>query len=219
VELVNAHPTSAPLQFLLAQWHARSGRIAEARRALESAKEADPKNLEVEVALADLDRRENHLQAAAERLLSVVSQDPRNVPALLKLAGMEESAGDQAGAVSRYRAVLEIDESNLDALNNVAYNLALDNPDEALKFGEKAAALAPDNPEVQDTLGWIYYRKGVYGKAVDCLKTAVSKGATPQRQFHLAMSYLKSGDQTAGQKLLATALQHDPNLAKTERGW
>ena len=33
--------------------------------------------------------------------------------------------------------------------------------------------LAPDDPRFQDTLGWIYYRKGIYGTASNYLKAAV----------------------------------------------
>lgn len=58
--------------------------------------------------------------------------------------------------------MLAIDGSNLFALNNLAYALALDDPDEALKFAEKAVEIAPDEPTVQDTLGWVCYRKGMY---------------------------------------------------------
>jgi predicted Zn-dependent protease len=79
--------------------------------------------------------------------------------------------------------------------------------------------MAPDSPYVQDTLGWIYYRKGLYSMAVRSLKTAVDKEATPLRQFHLGMSYLKVGDQATGQKIVTEALKKDPTLAKTEQGW
>jgi Tfp pilus assembly protein PilF len=101
----------------------------------------------------------------------------------------------------------------------VAYALAADNPDEALPFAQRAAEMAPDSPTVQDTLGWIYYRKGLYSMAVRYLKTAVDRDATPQRQFHLGMSYLKEGNQAAGQKIVRDALLKDPSLTKTEQGW
>jgi Tfp pilus assembly protein PilF len=97
--------------------------------------------------------------------------------------------------------------------------LASVDADEALKFAQKAAEIAPDTAAVQDTLGWVYYRKGIYSAAVGYLKKAVAKEPTPRRQFHLAMSYLKSGDQDLGQRMLKTALQQDPNLPKTEQGW
>ena len=55
--------------------------------------------------------------------------------------------------------------------------------------------------------------------ATDYVKIAVTKEPAPQRQFHLAMCYRKSGDQNLAAKMLATALQQNPNLPKTETGW
>ena len=89
----------------------------------------------------------------------------------------------------------------------------------ALKYAQQAAELAPNNATVEDTLGWIYYRKAIYSTAVVYLETAVAKEPTPRRQFHLAMSYLKSGKRDLGQKTMQSALQKDPKLPATETGW
>jgi tetratricopeptide (TPR) repeat protein len=112
-----------------------------------------------------------------------------------------------------------VDGANLPALNNLAYYLAQQNPNEALPLAQQAAEIAPDNAAIQDTLGFVFYRKGDYRNATNYLKIAVAKDPTPRRQFHLAMCYSKSGDQTEAAKMLATALQKDPNLPKTETGW
>ena len=135
------------------------------------------------------------------------------------LARLEEKAGNKTASAIRYRAVLDVDSSNLVALNNLAYSLAAIDSDEALKLAQRAAELAPDNPEVQDTLGWVYYRKGNYSAALKSLNAAVASQSTPLREFHLAVCHLKSGNKDLGEKLLRTALQHDPKLATTEQGW
>jgi len=218
-ELVAAHPNSAPLQHLLGQWYSRSGNLAGSQKAFEAAKAADQHFVPADLSLAEIDIREGRNDAARQRLGPVITANPRNVAALLLSARAEEAAGDHASVIARYRAVLNADSSNLIALNNLAYVLAADNPDEALKFAQQAAEKAPDSPFVQDTLGWIYYRKGLYTMAVRYLKNAVDKESTPRRQFHLGMSYLKVGDQLTGQKIVREALQKDPNLAKTEQGW
>jgi uncharacterized protein HemY len=81
------------------------------------------------------------------------------------------------------------------------------------------AEIAPDNAAIQDTLGFVFYRKGDYRDATNYVKISVTKEPTPRRQFHLAMCYHKSGDQNLAAKMLATALQQNPNLPKTETGW
>lgn len=218
-ELAQGHPKSAPLQFLLAQYDLANGDRAGARQAFETAKASNPGFVQADLALADLDHQEQHPDEARKRLVAILAADPKNVQALLMLGSIQGETGNRDDAIAKYRAVLDIDGNNLFALNNLAWTLAQDNPDEALKYAQQAVEIAPENPAVQDTLGWIYYRKGIYQTAVEHLKNAVAKGSTPRRQFHLAMSYIKAGDRDLGQKTLSTALQKDPNLVKTEQGW
>jgi tetratricopeptide (TPR) repeat protein len=218
-ELVAAHPQSAPLQHLLGQWSMRAGDAAAARKAFESAKTADQHFVPADLSLAELEIAEGRDAEALHRLSEVVTADPKNVAALLLSAHAQEVVGARAAEVASYRTVLNLDQSNLIALNNLAYVLAPDDPDEALKLAQQAAEMAPDSPNVQDTLGWVYYRKGLYSMAVRYLKTAVDKESTPRRQFHLGMSYLKVGERLTGQKIVQDALAKDPTLAKTEKGW
>jgi tetratricopeptide (TPR) repeat protein len=218
-ELAQSHPKSAPLQDLLGQWYLTHGKLPEARQAFESAKAADPGFVQSDLALASVDQSEHHTDAARQRLIAILATDPKNIPALTMLARIEGDAGNRAESIQRYRAILDIDSTNLFALNNLAYTLALDNPDEALKYAQQAGEIAPDNAFVEDTLGWVYYRKGIYRTAVGYLQKAVAKQPTPRREFHLGMSYLKIGEPDLGRSTVRAALQKDPSLAKTEQGW
>jgi predicted Zn-dependent protease len=159
------------------------------------------------------------LDAARQRLNAVIASDPLNVGALKMAADIEVARGNHPAAIARYRSWLELDGSSVLALNNLAYLMAIDSPDEALKLAQQAVELAPDDAAVRDTMGWVYYRKGIYRSAVEHLKISVAKESTPQHQFHLAMAYMKVGDQDLGRQMLVTALKQDPNLTKTERGW
>jgi tetratricopeptide (TPR) repeat protein len=137
------------------------------------------------------------------------------------LAETEEGAGNRNAAVGVYRRVLDIDNTNLTALNNIAYALEQDNPAEALVFARQAAELAPDNPLIQDTLGWAYYRNGFYTMAVRYLEMATGKQPTALNQFHLGMSYMRGGVKPAeremGKSMVNAALQKEPDLAKIEQ--
>jgi len=218
-ELVAAHPQSAQLANLLGLWYLNAGNRPAARKAFEAALAANPKFPEAGLALAAIDIQEKHSDAARQRLLGIVASNPANVAALQMLGEVAGEMGDSAEALRRYREVIALDSSNVAALNNLAYTLAASQPDEALKYAQQAAELAPDNAMVEDTLGWIYYKKTIYGTATTYLETAVAKEPTPRRQFHLAMSYLKQGQRTLGEKTLELALQQDPNLPRTEKGW
>ena len=218
-QIATANPNSALLQNMLGQWYRRSGNAIAARKAFEDSKSADPHFVPADLSLAEMDIRESRNEAARRRLDGIVSTNPANIPALLLSATADEQAGDFPAAIARYRAAVDIDRSNLIALNNLAYLLVPIDPNEALKYAQQAAEIAPADPAVQDTLGWVYYRKGLPSTAVRYLKAAVDQESTPRRQFHLGMSYLKMGDQAAGQKMVRAALSKEPNLAKTEQGW
>lgn len=218
-DLAHAHPQSAKLQYLLAQCRLVKGESAAARQALEAAKTADPNFIEADLAVVRLDRDEKRWQEARQRLAMILNAYPKNLSALLMLAGVETETGNRNAAIVSYRAALDVDGSNLIALNNLASILVADGPDEALKYAQQAAEIAPDNPVVEDTLGWVYYRKEIFSIAVDYLKRAVAKAPTPRLRFHLGMAYLKAGDKELGRKTLAEALRQDPGLLETEKGW
>jgi predicted Zn-dependent protease len=216
---VAAHPQSAPLANFSGEWYVSAKNTVAARKAFEAAVAADPKFLPSLFGLANLEYQDKRVEIAVQRLQQVLAIEPKNVRALLMVGEIAGEMHQLEEAVRRYRDVLAVDGSNLVALNNLAYTLALSNPDEALKYAEQASTLAPENAAIQDTLGWIYYRKAVYSTAVRYLESAVSKEPTPRRQFHLAMSYMKAGNQELGQRTMLLALRQAPDLPKTEEGW
>jgi hypothetical protein len=52
--------------------------------------------------------------------------------------------------------VLDIQRTNVLALDNLAFLVARDKPDQALAYAQRAAELEPDSVSLQDTLGWVY---------------------------------------------------------------
>ncbi|HXI38634.1 MAG TPA: tetratricopeptide repeat protein [Bryobacteraceae bacterium] len=213
-EYARQHPKSAPVQQFLAELLMADGHRAEARTALMAAKAADPKFTRADLALAQLDIAEGHVNEAAQRLSTLLAQNPKNPPAQLMLAGIEDSRGNRTAAIGGYKKILETQPDNLLVLNNLAYDLAenKEQQDEALRYAQKAAELAPDAPAVQNTLGWVLYHKGLYSMALPHLEKAADKDPTARHKCHLAMVYLKMGDQKNGEENLAAAMKLDPNI-------
>ena len=113
--------------------------------------------------------------------------------------------------------MVALDGKNVIAFNALAYLLAENKqPDEALKYAQKAWELAPDNPAVEDTLGWAYYQQGMYPLAVVQLEAATAKQGTAVRKYHLAMAYLKAGKPDRGRQTLDAALKMDPKLPEAQ---
>jgi len=210
-------PASVSVQMFLGRLLASTGDRAGARKAFEAALAANPGLVTAELTLAEMDAADGKRDEARKRLTAVLNTHPRSIPGHLLLAQLEEAEGKNAAAIEQYRKVVSLDEKNVFGLNGLAYQLAESKqPDEALKYAQKAKQLAPDAAAVDDTLGWTYYQKGLYSMAVTYLEGATAKKATARRQYHLAMAYLKAGDQKRGRQTLDAAFKADPNLPEAQ---
>src|SRR5205823_14232476 len=62
------------------------------------------------------------------------------------------------------------------------------------ELARKAHELAPAEPSVQDTLGWVLYRLGKYQEAAELLEQSASKSPDKSEiQFHLGMAKYMMG--------------------------
>ncbi len=212
------HPKSAPIQRYLGAALLANGKRNEARAAFLAAKAVNPDYVDIDLSLAQLDLIENKQDNARKILTAVLSKNDANVGARMMLAGLEFEAGNGNAAVPHYRKVIEKDSRNALALNNLAYLLADQDSqaDEALKYAQQAKELAPNDASVDDTLGWVYYRKGIYQTSANYLEAAVAKEPSARRKYHLAMAYAKLGDRRRGSDLLQQAIKMDPKLQLPE---
>jgi tetratricopeptide (TPR) repeat protein len=217
-QIVQEQPESLPVQMLWARWLIRDNQKVEARRALAATMAANPKSTEPLLVLAGLDFNEGQLAGARSTLKNLVRLDNKAVDAFLLAGQVEEASGNYGDAIVHYKKALVLDGGNVFALNNLAYLLSRDSVhlEEALGLARKAREQVPESPEVADTLGWLYYRKGLYDLAAKELERALAKAEWPAIQFHLALTYNRLGKSVEGGRLLAAALAKDPKLADSE---
>jgi len=213
------NPKSARMQTVVGWWLHHLGKPEEARTFFNAAKALNPRYTRADLAQASVDIGEGKLDSARAALTRVISAEPRNELAHMMLAGIEYKAKNRDAALVQFRAVVNLNPDNVQAVNAMAYLLAQDSPDEARKYAEHALELAPGDAAIQDTLGWICYQKGQYDRAVGYLTMSVAKDPSPVHQFHLGMSYLKTGDREHGLENMQKALAKDPSLAKTNQSW
>jgi tetratricopeptide (TPR) repeat protein len=214
VQYAVQRPNSAPLQNLLGDWLTTNKRPDEARRAYMAAVASDPSLVTARMSIASLDIAEGKFDSARQALTTLASTPAIQAQVEVMLGMLEEKSGNAAAGIPHYRRALEADPNNVGALNNLAYLLAnsTDQLDEALKYAQQAKELDPTSAVVEDTLGWTFYRKGLYESAVIHLKNAAGANGTAMRKYHLAMAYLKAGDQQHGQQTLDEARRLDPSL-------
>jgi len=143
---------------------------------------------------------------------------PAFAGAHFQLAALLERQGNREGAAERYRRVIELQPRNVLALNNLAYLTAthLKRPADALPLAQRALGLAPQNPVILDTLGWVQYLLGDTVTAARMLGAA-AKGApnNAEVRLHAAIVSAASGARAAAEFELAEALRLDPSLEKS----
>jgi tetratricopeptide (TPR) repeat protein len=206
-----AHPGSAEVQAYVGEWLGLHGFDKEGHVLLTRSLAMNPSFLAPKVTLAQLDAKNGNTEAARASLSDVVKLSPRNEMALTSLAELEVRSGRKSQAIEYYRQLVQINRRNESALNNLAFLLMDSNPDEALDYAQLAKEVAPNSPSVDDTLGWVLYKKGIYNTAVRHLEFAARNGAA-LHSYHLAMAYAKVGDHSRGKQALAAGLTANQNL-------
>jgi tetratricopeptide (TPR) repeat protein len=206
---VAKNPGSAPLQHALGGLLEGQGDTAGARTAFEAAKAAgaavDP---EIEIALLDL--RGGAVDKARERLLNLVKEHD-SARAHQVLAEIEMRSGSGDGVIRHYLKALQLEPNNTVVMNNLAGYLAFYQKkyDDALFWGQKALALAPESAVVEDTVGWTYYLQGKYDQAEPYLEKSAKAADRPVAHYHLAAVLARVGESVRGRKEYEMALRQD----------
>lgn len=115
---------------------------------------------------------------------------PQSLGQALGAADAAMKAGNWGNAITAYDQILAVtDGRNPLVLNNMAWAQSqVGNKTRALEFAQRAAQVAPEDPSVMDTLGWLLIQTGGnHGKAVDLLRRAAEKAPSNQTiRQHLA---------------------------------
>jgi tetratricopeptide (TPR) repeat protein len=115
---------------------------------------------------------------------------------LANLGLEQEVTGRKADAMKTYRECLTVAPDNPLVLNNLAFLLSESGGDlyESLRYARRAALLAPGNPEIMDTQGWIAMKQGHLDDAIGTfLKNLLREPGKPEFRKHLAMALTQRG--------------------------
>jgi Tfp pilus assembly protein PilF len=207
-------PKNPVIQQFLGDWLMQMGRPTQAKAVFTAIKVANPNYFEADLSIVQAELAEGQKDDAKKRLADLMTFPQVAARASLLLGTLQESDGNPVAAMECYRAVLQMQPQNVIALNNLAYLLAgtMDGLDSALQYATQARNLAPATGVVQDTLGWILFRKGQYKRSVQELEGATATLPTALPKYHLAMAYAKNGEQGKARTMLDAALKLDPGL-------
>jgi tetratricopeptide (TPR) repeat protein len=123
-----------------------------------------------------------------------------------------EAQGRPQDAEEWYQRALQIDSRAAAAANNLAWIWAEkgENLDSALELAQVALRELPAQPQVADTLAWVYYKKELYAMASPLLERAMAGDrANAVYPYHLGLVYLKRGETRKARQYLQQALDLD----------
>jgi tetratricopeptide (TPR) repeat protein len=208
--VVAAAPNSADIQVLGARLYAVSFKDnAAAEAAVKRAIAANPNNLEAFDLLARLYFQENNLPAATVEFEKLAQRQPKSVGNQIAIAMLYQLQNKMDQAKTAYERALALDPMAPVAANNLAqlYSDRNENLDQALTLAKAAKAGLPNAHEVDDTIGWLYYKKGLGSLAVPPLKSAVA--AQPDNAvylYHLGAAYALNKNASDARATLQKAL-------------
>ncbi len=166
--------------------------LAAARSAYEKALELNPGYVIARVNLAVLSLRNKktaEAYAAFQEILKAYKDDAdiRN-----GLGVCELKRGRVEEGVNHFRKAIDIQGESPLFYNNLAYAYAEANEylNESLKMAKESLKAEPENPVFLDTLGWIYFKRGVFDHSIELLQDALDREpARAEIRSHLVSVY------------------------------
>ena len=196
-----------------AQLMARSGDLDGARKTLADTKVDDPA-AQGQLLLVDaqLLRDGGYVQSAYTVLQNALVRFPDNPELLYDYALLAERLDKLELMEASLRRVMQIAPDNQHAYNALGYSLAERNIrlPEALALIERALQMAPGDPFIMDSMGWVQFRMGNLATAEDVLRRAYAVRPDPEIAVHLGEVLWQKGDKDGAQKLWRDAQAKDP---------
>ena len=167
---------------------AQQGRKAEGYKVIEQVKVKTPQEARQKaLALSQWLREDKQLTAALETLEKALSQFPTDTDLQSEMAMLCEKLGRFDQMESILRELMKTKPTDAHAFNALGYSLA----DRKIRLSEarelilQAIQLAPRDPFIQDSLGWLEYRAGNLPEALRILEAAYKMRPDAEIAAHL----------------------------------
>jgi tetratricopeptide (TPR) repeat protein len=202
----------------MAQIYARTGRLAEARVALQQARIANPERA-VDLYITETQVVQNHggRDEALALYRDAIETYPDNYDLRYNRALFLLENDDFAAMERELLAILEEDPDHVDSLNALGYTLAERNErlDEAFIYVDRALKLRPDSAAILDSMGWVLFRQGDLAKAAEYLRRALDLSEHDDEiASHLGEVLWVQGQRRDARAVWREALVHNPDSDK-----
>ena len=156
--------------------------------------------------------------AKAQKVLETALAKAESVPLLDALARVHEQQAQWHAARDAYRKALYLNPNDPGLHRRLALVLLALDDSGALAAADKARALAPNDPKIIDTVGWVRFRTGDTDGALALLRDARLRApADAEIRYHLGEVLASSGRQGEAKAELAAALATDTPFPGRDR--
>ena len=171
---------------------AQQGRKSDGLKILEQVKMNNPQEVRLKaLALSQWLREDKQITAALTIIEKALAQFPADTDLQSEMSMLCEKLGRFDQMESLLRGIMKVKPNDAHAFNALGYSLA-DRKirlDEARELILKAVQLAPRDPFIQDSLGWLEYRVGNTTEAVRILEAAFKARPDAEIAAHLGEVY------------------------------
>lgn len=210
-------PTWFAAQLRTAQLMGKQGELAGARVFLEALKAGEPAQqapqlVQIVLVQSQLLREAGKMDEAYAAMEQGVARFPDNPDLLYDFALLAEKMGKVDVMEKHLRQVMQLAPDNHHAYNALGYSLAERNVrlDEALTLIDKALKMAPADPFIMDSMGWVQFRLGKLDDAEAHLRRAYALRNDVEIAVHLGEVLWQKGKKSDAQQLLREARAKDP---------
>ncbi len=206
------HPGSALVPFLLGQVYQFTGNLEKAEESYLRACALEPRWTEPYRGLAEVYMRQGKQEEALARMEEAYKRES-SLPLCMQLAALYERAGRYQDAIRLYEDQVRKENPPPALLNNLAYLYAEHSRDKAelakaSDLAARALAQDPENPGFLDTFGWIAYKSGDPGTALNYIQNALFKDPNEGlHHVHAALIHHDLGESRKALEHLDKALQ------------
>ena len=204
------------VQVRRAQILAQKKDVNGARRALEAAQQdsaSDVEQMQLIQAESLLLRDAGRNEEAAAVLQQGLERFPNNTDLMYDYAMVLDKLGRYDEMEKSLRRVMHLAPANQHAYNALGYSLADRNVrlPEALELIRKAADLAPQDPFIADSLGWVQFRMGQLSEAEAQMRRAYALRPDPEIGVHLGEVLWTVGKQDEARGIWREVQAKDPS--------
>jgi putative PEP-CTERM system TPR-repeat lipoprotein len=159
----------------------------------------------------------NNTVAAEQKLGHWLQTHPNDLAVRAYAAESYTANGRNKEAIAQYQSILQQKPDNALLLNNLAGLYQREADSRARAVAEQAFKLAPDNPAIQDTLGWILVEQGQPKSGLPLLTKALAKVPdSASIRYHHAIALARSGATAQARNELKLLLGGGAQFAEAE---